>query len=41
MNEFVGKWRITHMDLWAQDMVDLIEPGHFDVVRWDCFFLLG
>lgn len=30
MNEFTGKWRITHMDLWAQEMVDLIESGHFE-----------
>ena len=29
MNEFVGKWRITEMEVWAQDMVDLIEEGYF------------
>lgn len=29
MNEFIGKWRITHMEVWAQDAVDLIEEGHF------------
>lgn len=29
MNEFVGKWRITHMELWSQDMVNLVETGHF------------
>ena len=26
---FVGKWRITHMDMWDQDFVDLVVPGHF------------
>ena len=29
MHEFVGKWRITHMDLWSPKMVDLLEAGHF------------
>jgi len=29
MNEFVGKWRITHMEQWSQDMVDLVEEGYF------------
>lgn len=29
MNEFVGKWRITEMEVWAQDMVDLNEDGYF------------
>jgi hypothetical protein len=29
MNEFVGKWRITHMEQWSQDMVDLVEDGYF------------
>jgi hypothetical protein len=30
MNEFVGKWRITEMEVWSQDMVDLNEEGHFN-----------
>jgi hypothetical protein len=30
MNEFLGKWRITHMGLWAQDMVNLVEEGYFN-----------
>ncbi len=25
----VGRWRITWMETWDQDFVDLIEPGHF------------
>lgn len=25
----VGRWRITWMEEWDQDFVDLIEPGHF------------
>ena len=29
MNEFVGKWRITEMEVWSQDMVDLNEEGYF------------
>jgi hypothetical protein len=30
MNEFVGKWRITYMEQWSQDMVDLDEEGYFN-----------
>ncbi len=30
MHEFVGKWRITKMDVWSQDMVDLVEDGYFN-----------
>ncbi len=30
MNEFIGKWRITHMDVWSQDMVNIIEEGYFN-----------
>jgi hypothetical protein len=30
MHDFVGKWRITHMEGWAQDMVDLVEEGYFE-----------
>ncbi|REL28216.1 hypothetical protein DXX93_17675 [Thalassotalea euphylliae] len=30
MHDFVGKWRITEMELWSQDMVDMNEQGHFD-----------
>lgn len=26
---FVGRWRITHMDLWDQDFVDAEVEGHF------------
>jgi hypothetical protein len=29
VNEFFGKWRITEMEVWAQDRVDLIEEGYF------------
>lgn len=28
-NPFVGRWRITHMDLWDQDFVDAEVVGHF------------
>jgi hypothetical protein len=27
MHDFIGKWRITSMDLWSQDMVDMNELG--------------
>ena len=30
MNEFLGKWRITHMGLWAQNMVNLVAEGYFN-----------
>lgn len=33
MNEihhFVGRWRITWMEMWGQDYVDLVEPGYFE-----------
>ena len=29
MHEFVGRWKITWMEMWAQDYVDLAEPGYF------------
>jgi len=29
MKEIAGRWRITAMDTWDQDYVDLIEPGFF------------
>jgi len=28
---YVGKWRITHMDQWDQDFVDLVTAGHVTV----------
>ena len=27
----VGKWRITHMDVWGQDAVDLVGPGFIEI----------
>lgn len=30
---YVGKWRITHMDEWDQDFVDLVVPGHIRIRR--------
>ena len=26
-NPFIGKWRITHMEVWDQEFVDLVVPG--------------
>jgi hypothetical protein len=28
---YIGKWRITHMDEWDQDFVDLVVPGNFTI----------
>jgi hypothetical protein len=30
INPFVGRWRITHMDLWEQDFVDAEVEGYFE-----------
>ncbi len=30
MNYFVGKWRITWMEAWPQEYVELEEPGYFE-----------
>jgi len=35
MNEFIGKWRITHMDTWSQEMVDCVENGYFEFLEGD------
>lgn len=29
MHDFEGRWRITWMEIWPRDYVDLIEPGYF------------
>jgi hypothetical protein len=26
-NDYVGTWRITEMELWDQDFIDLLGPG--------------
>lgn len=31
---YLGRWRITHMEMWDQDFVDLVVPGHF-MIRKD------
>jgi len=30
MHDFVGKWRITEMEMWSQEMVDMNELGCFE-----------
>lgn len=30
VNEFVGRWRISAMEMWDQDYIDLLEPGFFE-----------
>ena len=27
-NAFEGRWRITEMDVWDNDYLDLVEPAH-------------
>jgi len=29
MNRFIGDWKITEMEQWDQDYIDLEEPGYF------------
>ena len=29
MHDFVGRWRITWMEMWDQEFIDLVEPGYF------------
>jgi len=29
MNRFIGNWRITEMEQWDQDYIDLEKPGYF------------
>lgn len=31
MSEFIGKWRITDMEQWDQDYIDLVEPGYIEL----------
>lgn len=28
---YIGKWRITHMEQWDQDYVDLVTTGHVTI----------
>jgi hypothetical protein len=30
---YIGKWRISDMELWDQEFVDLIELGHFTIIN--------
>jgi len=27
-NKYIGKWRITEMEQWDKDFIDLVVPGH-------------
>lgn len=29
MKTFIGKWKITEMEQWDQEYIDLVEPGYF------------
>ena len=33
MNRFIGNWKITEMEQWDQDYIDLVEPGYFGFDR--------
>jgi len=28
-NKYIGAWRITQMEQWDKDFIDLVVPGHF------------
>lgn len=28
MNKFIGKWKISEMEQWDQEYIDLVEPGY-------------
>ena len=30
MSEFLGRWRITEMEEWDSDYIDLVVPGYFE-----------
>jgi len=30
-NNFIGKWRITEMEQWDQEYIDLMGPGHLTI----------
>jgi len=34
-NPFTGRWRITEMEVWDQDFVDLMGPGYFEFDKED------
>jgi hypothetical protein len=31
---YVGTWRITEMEQWDNDFIDLVEPGHLTIKNW-------
>jgi len=32
-NKYLGKWRITEMEQWDKDFIDLVVPGHITVKK--------
>lgn len=30
MHKFIGRWRITSMEVWDQDYIDCEQPGYFE-----------
>lgn len=41
MQEFNGRWRITWMETWPQDYVDLVEPGYVRFTGTEGEFMFG
>lgn len=41
MTAFDGKWRITWMEEWDADYIDMDEPGHFSIVGDEGSFVFG
>jgi len=31
MSKFLGKWKITEMEQWDQEYIDLVEPGYIEL----------
>ncbi len=29
MTEYLGKWKISKMEMWDSDYIDMVEPGYF------------
>lgn len=41
MSVFDGWWRITWMEEWEADYIDMEEPGHFSIEGEDGWFVFG
>jgi len=41
MSQFDGRWRITWMEQWNADYIDMLEPGHFAIGGQHGSFMFG